>query len=510
MVVHVYSLAFNGIDVTPVDVQVQISNGIPAFTIVGLADKTIAESRERVKAALAAMGLALPAKKILINLAPADLIKEGSHFDLAIACGVLAAMEVIDHDIISNYLIAGELSLDGEVLPVAGVLPAAIGASRIGKGLICPAANGSEAAWSGSKDIIAASSILSLINHFKGTQVISPPSPAIHTVQSKAVEIADIIGQDCSKRALEIAAAGGHSLLMVGAPGAGKSMLAQSLPAILPPMSSAEILETSMIYSVAGVIEDGALMQERAFRAPHHSCSMAAMIGGGVGRRMKPGEVSLAHNGVLFLDELPEFPSNVIDALRQPLETKEVLVARASAHVKFPANFQLIAAMNPCKCGYLYDEHRACSKVPKCGMDYQMKISGPIIDRFDIHIEVPSIEHFGSGNVKNGDSSQQVRERIISARQKQIERLEGYGITSNNMLDGQILLECATPDNAGLDLLNDAANKFRMSMRGYNRVLRVARTIADLDGSNRVSKIHLAEALSYRNTDYRLIGSKYK
>lgn len=476
------------------------------FTIVGLADKTIAESKERVRAAFTSIGLALPAKKILINLAPADLLKEGSHFDLAIACGVLAAIGVIDPLQIREYLIIGELSLDGTILPVAGTLPAAIGANSQDKGLVCPAQNGPEAAWSGNRDIVAASNLLALINHFKGSHPIALPDRQLHKLDDTYLDLQDIIDQESSKRALEIAAAGEHSMLMTGAPGAGKSMLAQRLPGILPPMDAEEMLESSMIASVAGMIKNGALVENRPFRAPHHSCSMAAMIGGGVGKRVKPGEVSLAHNGVLFLDELPEFPTNVIDALRQPLETKEVLIARANSHIHYPANFQLIAAMNPCKCGYMYDDARACAKSPRCGVDYQMKISGPILDRFDIHIEVPSVMKFGEERKSSGETSAVIRDRVVRARYKQQARYEGYGIRSNNRLDGQLLTDHAMPESEGLNMLNDAANKFKMSMRGYNRVLRVARTIADLDDHSRITKAHIAEALSYRHPDYRLFG----
>jgi magnesium chelatase family protein len=500
----VSTLTFSGINIQDVDVQVHIASGIPAFTIVGLADKTIGESRERVKAALSSIGLALPAKKITINLAPADLVKEGSHFDLAIAAALLTAMQVLPEDEIKEYLILGELALDGSILPVAGALPAAVGAVARGLGLICPASNGREAAWSGNDNIVAPSSLLSLINHFKGTQLIQQPKPEFNADQAKHPDFSDIIGQETARRAVEITAAGGHNLLMSGPPGAGKSMLAQRLPGILPTMTPQEILECSTIASVAGLISDGKLSAVRPFRAPHHSCSMAAMVGGGVGKRVKPGEISLAHHGILFLDELPEFPSAVLDALRQPIENREVLIARANSHVKFPANFQLIAAMNPCKCGYLTDVGRACGKAPRCGQDYQMKISGPILDRFDLHIEVAAVDFLDikSSSSNKPESSDIIADRVAGARQTQLERYTGYGIRTNAELSGQILLDFATPVNQALELLNEAANKLKFSMRSYNRVLKVARTIADLSAEKQIMRHHIAEALSYRELDY--------
>lgn len=500
MIVHLGSLTFSGIDIIDVDVQVQISPGIPNFTIVGLADKTIGESKERVRAALSSIGLALPAQKILINLAPADLVKEGSHFDLAIACAILSSMKILPAEEIQEYLVIGELSLDGSILPVSGALPAAIGALARNKGLICSKSNGQEAAWSGNNNILVAGNLIELVNHFKGSQILSSPELEIDTTIINYPNFKDIKGQKAAKRALEIAASGGHNLLMLGPPGTGKSMLAQCIPGILPKMQPEEILECSTIASVAGKLANGKLSRARPFRTPHHSCSIAAMVGGGVGKRVKPGEISLAHNGVLFLDELPEFPPNVIESLRQPIETGEILIARANSHIKYPANFQLIAAMNPCKCGYLSDPHKACSKAPKCGSDYQMRISGPIMDRFDLHIEVGSIDSYNYDLIEDDteEESGQIAYRVKMARNIQQTRYEGYNIKTNNRLDGQFLIEHALPVDDGKDLLNEAATKFRISMRAYNRILRVARTIADLDASSNVYRIHIAEALNYR------------
>ncbi|MDR0774363.1 MAG: YifB family Mg chelatase-like AAA ATPase [Rickettsia sp.] len=500
MIVHLGSLTFSGIDIIDVDVQVQISPGIPNFTIVGLADKTIGESKERVRAALSSIGLALPAQKILINLAPADLVKEGSHFDLAIACAILSSMKILPAEEIQEYLVIGELSLDGSILPVSGALPAAIGASARNKGLICSKSNGQEAAWSGNNNILVAGNLIELVNHFKGSQILSSPELEINTTIINYPDFKDIKGQKVAKRALEIAASGGHNLLMLGPLGTGKSMLAQCIPGILPKMRPEEILECSTIASVAGKLANGKLSRARPFRTPHHSCSIAAMVGGGVGKRVKPGEISLAHNGVLFLDELPEFPPNVIESLRQPIETGEILIARANSHIKYPANFQLIAAMNPCKCGYLSDPHKACSKAPKCGSDYQMRISGPIMDRFDLHIEVGSIDSYNYNLIEDDteEESGQIAYRVEMARNIQQTRYEGYNIKTNNRLDGQLLIEHALPVDDGKDLLNEAATKFRISMRAYNRILRVARTIADLDASSNVYRIHIAEALNYR------------
>jgi len=504
MITKICSLTFSGVDIIDVDVQVQITPGVPNFIIVGLADKTIAESKERVRAALSSIGLALPAKRIVVNLAPADLVKEGSHFDLAIASAILSAMRVLPSEDIIDYLVFGELSLDGTILPVNGALPAAIGASSRDKGIICSKYNGSEAAWSGNEKIIAADNLLSLINHFSGSQVIAKPEPIASPRLSNYQDLQDVRGQKIAKRALEIAAAGGHNMLMYGPPGTGKSMIASRLPSILPKLTPSEILEISMVASVAGNITQGCLTNERPFRAPHHSCSTAAMVGGGVGRRVKPGEISLAHNGVLFLDELPEFATGVIEALRQPIETGEILISRSGMQVKYPANFQLIAAMNPCKCGYLGDVSKECNKAPTCNSSYQGKISGPILDRFDLHVEVSNEEDYNFDSVKidDSESSDIVATRVIAARKIQAERYEGYDISINNNLDGQLLIEYALPVDEGRNILNEAAQKFKFSMRSYNRVLRVARTIADLEGSAHVKKIHIAESINYRNLTF--------
>ena len=498
MVARINTFAFQGIDVVDVDVQVQITAGLPAFSVVGLPDKAIGESRERVRGALNALGLALPPKRITVNLAPADLAKEGSHFDLPIALGLLAAMEVLPADELASFAALGELALDGRISNVSGVLPAAIHAHGRGMGLICPAACGGEAAWVKGLEIIAAPSLMELINHFKGNQVIAAPEPKAEAAGAALPDLADIKGQETAKRALEIAAAGRHNLLMVGPPGAGKSMLASRLPGLLPPLSPVEALEVSMIHSLAGTLADGAILRRRPFRDPHHSASLPALIGGGP--KARPGEVSLAHFGVLFLDELPEFARPTLEALRQPLESGRAVVARVQAHATWPARFQLVAAMNPCRCGYLGDAALACNRAPNCANEYQGKISGPLFDRIDLHVDVPAVEAADLSLPPPAEGTRDVAARVAAARDIQTARFAALetDVRTNAEADGALLEKIAAPDDAGRALLTEAATKMRMSARGYHRVLRVARTIADLDGVDGVTRTHVAEAIGYR------------
>jgi len=497
MVALAYTVAFEGIEARLVEVQCAVTPGIPAFSIVGLPDKAVSEARERVRAALTSMAIALPSKRITVNLSPADLPKEGSHFDLPIALALLAALDIIPQDDAAQTVALGELSLDGTLVPVVGALPAAMAAADEDRTLLCPHACGAEAAWVGAANVIAPRSLADVVRHYTGQSVLSPSEPGEVHGTSSSRDLSEVKGQERAKRALEIAAAGRHHLIMVGSPGSGKSMLAARIPGILPPLSPVEALETSMIHSLSGLLDEGGINRERPFREPHHTASMPAIVGGG--RSAKPGEISLAHNGVLFMDEFPEFARTVLETLRQPIETGEVVVARAKAHVRYPCRFMLVAAANPCKCGYLSDPARACARVPQCGDDYMGRISGPLMDRFDLRIEVPPVAFTDLDLPQDGDSSATVAERVARARDVQTARFADHDrMRVNADAEGRVLEEIATPDADGRDLLVKVAERFGLSARGYHRVLRVARTIADLDGAKDVRKPHVAEAVSYR------------
>ena len=499
MVARTFTVAFQGVEARLVEVQCALAPGLPAFSVVGLPDKAVSEAKERIRAALASMSIALPAKRITVNLSPADLPKEGSHFDLPIALALLAALDLIPKEAVEKSVALGELSLDGRMISVVGALPAAMAAAEADCALICPKDCGAEAAWVGATQVFAAASLIEVLRHFTNH---SPLAPAIAGEIAATIhhrDLREVKGQERAKRALEIAAAGRHHLLLVGSPGSGKSMLAARLPSILPPLTAAEALETSMIHSLAGLLSEGGISRNRPFREPHHTASMAAIVGGG--RGAKPGEISLAHNGVLFMDEFPEYSRAVLETLRQPIETGEIVVARANAHMRYPCKFLLIAAANPCKCGYLADPARACARVPACGDDYLGKISGPLMDRFDLRLEVPPVAYTDLDLPASGDSSAIVAARVAAARNIQTERFAAHPhIRVNADAEGAVLEQIASPDSEGRALLARVAERFGLSARGYHRVLRVARTIADLDQSETLRTNHIAEAVSFRLT----------
>lgn len=497
MVARTYTVAFEGIEARLVEVQCSVTPGLPSFSIVGLADKAVSEARERVRAALNTMAIALPSKRITVNLSPADMPKEGSHFDLAIALALLAAIDILPSDLVQETVALGELSLDGNLVPVAGALPAALAAAQEEKNLLCPESCGGEAAWVDATKVLAASGLWQVVQHFTGARVMEPARPGEAAIPEFSKDFKDVRGQERAKRALEIAAAGRHHVLMVGTPGSGKSMMAARLPSILPPLSPEEALETSMIHSLAGLLKEDGISRERPFQSPHHTASMAAIVGGG--RGAKPGQISLAHNGILFMDEFPEFSRQVLETLRQPIETGDVVVARANAHVRYPCKFMLVAAANPCKCGFMTDPEQACGRAPQCGEDYMGRISGPLMDRFDLRLDVPPVAISDLDLPGHGEPSQNIAARVFTARKIQNERFASYPeMRVNADLEGDLLRDAATPDSEGAELLTRAADRFKLSARSYHRVLRVARTIADLAGAPEVLGPHVGEALSYR------------
>lgn len=497
MVAIAYTVAFEGVEARLVEVQCSVAPGLPGFALVGLPDKAVSEARERVRAAFGALAVAMPSRRVTVNLSPADLPKEGSHFDLPIALAVLAALEIVPADELERVVSLGELALDGRLVGVNGALPAAMAAAEDDRALLCPRDCGPEAAWVASVPVFAPASLREAVDHLTARAPLGPAAPGEVAPARAARDMAEIRGQERAKRAIEIAAAGRHHLLMVGPPGSGKSMLAACLPGLMPPLGPAEALETSMIHSLAGTLDEGGISRGAPFRDPHHTASMAAIVGGGRGAR--PGEISLAHNGVLFLDELPEFARPVLETLRQPIETGEVVVARANAHIRYPCRFLLIAAANPCRCGHLADPARACGKAPACGADYLGRISGPLLDRFDLRVEVPPVTLDALSLPAAGEPSAVVAARVAAARAVQAERFEGCGGARVNADAAGALLEQVAPlDAEGRDLIRRAADRLGLTARGYHRVLRTARTIADLAGSAAIRAPHLAEAISFR------------
>lgn len=506
MLIKVFGAAVQGIDATLITIEVNSTRGC-MFYLVGLPDSAIKESHQRIKSALQVNGYKIPTSNIVINMAPADIRKEGAAYDLPLAIGMLAASETITSDKLSRYLIMGELSLDGSIQPIKGVLPIAIKAREEEfDGLIIPQENAREAAVVNNLNVYGVSNIKEVIEFFNGTRELQPTlvntREEFYAQQDKFdFDFADVKGQENVKRALEVAAAGGHNLIMVGAPGSGKSMMAKRLPSILPPLSLGESLETTKIHSVAGKLgRDSSLISQRPFRDPHHTISQVAMVGGG--SFPQPGEISLAHNGVLFLDELPEFTRSVLEVLRQPLEDRRITISRVKSTIDYPASFMFVASMNPCPCGYYNHPTKACVCTPGQVQKYLNKISGPLLDRIDIQIEIVPVPFDKISDQRQGEPSAAIRERVIKARQIQEQRYTAHpGIYCNAQMTSRLLALYAQPDENGLRLLKNAMDRLNLSARAYDRILKVARTIADLEDSERVLSSHLAEAIGYRNLD---------
>jgi magnesium chelatase family protein len=504
---RVHSGSLIGIDAHPVEVEVDVYPGLPSIAVVGLPDNAVKESTARVKSAIINSGYPFPARRITINLAPAALKKEGSGFDLPIALGILAALNLLPVDNLGDYLIVGELSLDGRVKPVKGALSLGLAARDLGfKGLIVPETNAAEAAVVESIDVLGVSGLLTTTGFLMGRVQVPPTKPSVEIKASAgdvySVDFREIKGQEFAKRAVEVAAAGGHNVLMIGPPGSGKTMISQRIPSILPAPVFEEALETTRIYSSVGLLSrNGSVMKGRPFRSPHHTVSDAGLIGGGMIPR--PGEVSLAHNGVLFLDELPEFRKNVLEVLRQPLEDGQVTISRAQIAVTFPARFMLVAAMNPCPCGYRGDPKHQCNCSKEAVRRYWSKISGPLLDRIDIHVEVPSVQWRDLTGIADGESSQTIRERVNRARRVQLERFRKAGLFCNAQMRSALIKKFCSLGKESMSFLEKAVEKLGLSARAYHRILKIARTIADLENVEIIQPPHVAEAVQYRSLDRR-------